>query len=104
METAIRRKFGWQRGVLERGVLASRAVACAAGLALVIGATAGTLNYAAAQGRDDCGPAESHMGSARDALQGRLKDRGLESQQRAIDELQRCITQNDAKKALQDLQ
>jgi len=55
METAIRRKFGWQGGVLERGVLASgvlasRALACAAGLALVIGATAGTLNYAAAQG------------------------------------------------------
>ena len=99
METAIRSKFGAGRGALARRVLAR-----AAGLALLIGATIGTLNYAAAQGRNDCGPAEPPMGSARDSLQGLQKDRGLEAQQRAIEELQRCIAENDAKKALQDLQ
>src|SRR5205807_7063923 len=52
----------------------------------------------------ECLPAEGPMGSARDALQGAQKDSGLTAQQRAIDELQKCIAESDAKKMLEQLQ
>ncbi len=67
-------------------------------LAFVLGTSAGPRGaFAAAGGSQDCVPAESPMGSARDALQGLNRDGGLRSQQGAIDELKKCLGDAEAK-------
>jgi uncharacterized protein (TIGR02302 family) len=82
------------------------AAAALVGLCFVLGATLdirGAAAAAAASG--ECSPAEPPMGNARDALGGRNKDNGLSAQQRAIEELQRCITdeKDAAKRQLDEL-
>jgi len=72
-------------------------LALAAALAMAFGLAAGPRGALAAAGGQDCVPAESPMGSARDALQGLNRDGGLRSQQGAIDELKKCLGDAEAK-------
>jgi uncharacterized protein (TIGR02302 family) len=80
-----------------------------AGLAVLVGVVL-TLGFAvdvraAPEAASECGPAEPPMGGARDALGERNKDNGLRAQQRAIEELQRCIgdEKDAASRALSEL-
>jgi len=81
------------------------AAAALVGLVLAFGMALGIRSAAAAAPSGECSPAEPPMGNARDALGGRNKDGGLSGQQRAIEELQRCITdeKDAAKKQLDEL-
>ena len=80
------------------------AAAALVGLLFAFGMALGVRSAAAAPS-GECSPAEPPMGTARDALGGRNKDGGLSGQQRAIEELQRCITdeKDAAKKQLDEL-
>ena len=79
------------------------AAAFAIGLAFAFSMALDLRNAVAAQ--SECNPAEPPMGSARDALGEQNKDTSLTAQQRAIEELQRCITdeKDAAKKQLDEL-
>jgi len=81
------------------------AAAALVGLVFAFGMALGIRSAAAAAPSGECSPAEPPMGNARDALGGRNKDGGLSGQQRAIEELQRCITdeKDAAKKQLDEL-
>ena len=81
------------------------AAAALVGLLFAFGMALGVRSAAAAAPSGECSPAEPPMGTARDALGGRNKDGGLSGQQRAIEELQRCITdeKDAAKKQLDEL-